>query len=349
MPKTNGRPLLAEQVLELEDRFSKQEIQTEAVRLFEKLRPLNRLMLDCQLIAPVTLEINRLKKQKNAVILAHNYQIPEIIFGVADFVGDSLGLSKQASQTTADQIVFCGVHFMAETAKIVNQTKKVVIPSLLAGCSLAESITAVDVRKLKAEHPGIPVVCYINTSAAVKAESDVCVTSANAQKIIDRLPGNEIIFIPDEFMAKNIGLHTNKKIVFWNGKCMVHEQFSPEMIATQRELNPDVQVLAHWECPPETIRSADFVGGTTDMVNHIQQSSATNFMMITECGMSDVLRNQFPKKRFVTPCTICPHMKQINLSNLLHSLQTGEFEITLDETVRQKAARCIQNMFELGK
>ncbi|MEK6970397.1 MAG: quinolinate synthase NadA [archaeon] len=328
--------------------YSRDVIRAEAERLYEKLKPLHREYVECEAIAPVTLEINRLKKEKNAVILAHNYQIPEIIYGVSDFTGDSYGLSKQASKTKTNTIIFCGVHFMAETAKIINPAKRVLIPSLKAGCSLSESITAEDVRALKKKYLGIKVACYINTSAAVKAESDVCVTSANAAKIIERLPGESVIFIPDEYMAKNIARQTTKKIITWNGKCMVHEQFTPQMIQGQRERFPQAKVLAHWECAPHVIQEADFVGGTTDMVNYVKSSPAGTFVTITECGMSDVLRQEFPSKTFVTPCTICPHMKQINLTNILECLQEEKNEITIPEDVRIRALACINKMFELG-
>ncbi|VVB99523.1 Quinolinate synthase A [uncultured archaeon] len=290
-----------------------------------------------------------MKKQKNAVILCHNYQRPEILLGIADFAGDSYGLSVEARKTDADVIAFCGVHFMAETAKILNPQKKVLIPSLEAGCSLAESITAKDVRQLKSEHPGVPAVCYVNTSAEVKAECDVCCTSANALKVIEAMPGNEVIFVPDKFMAANLQARAKKKIIAWSGKCIVHDSFSAEQVLEYRHSYPGLKVLAHTECLPEVVSLADMAGGTTDMINYIAASKEKRFLIATECGMSDLLRERFPDKEFITPCSICPYMKKITLENVLEALEKEMFEVKVPENVREKAKKALDRMIEIGK
>src|SRR3989338_6354116 len=245
--------------------FTNDELDSEAARLFSRLGPLGWSMDACRTYAPLTLEINRLKKEKNAVILAHSYQTPDIIYGVADFTGDSYGLSLQAKKTSANTIIFSGVRFMAETAKILNPDKRVYVPSLEAGCSLADAISAKDLRELKRKHPGAPVVCYVNTSAEVKAESDVCCTSANAAKIIRGMPEKEVIFVPYEFMAKNLALETGKEIIAWRSRCVAHQDFDERKLAAVRQEFPGVKVLAHSECPPAVAQAADLVGGTTDM------------------------------------------------------------------------------------
>ena len=323
------------------------EIHFEAKRLHQKLSHLNYSLNDCLPFAPFTLEINRLKKEKNAVILAHNYQRAEIIFGVSDYHGDSLGLSKQAKETDAKTIVFCGVHFMAQTAKILSPKKKVLLPDPRAGCSLSESIAAKDVISLRKKHPRAGVVTYVNTSAEVKAESDVVCTSANALKIIEAMPQQEIIFLPDIFMAQNLAKQTSKKIIPWKGTCIVHETFTAEQIDNYRQAFPEIKVLAHAECKPEVASKADLVGGTSSMEHFVQNSAAKEFMLVTECGMSDLLQVQYPDKKFVVPCAICPHMKKINLENILASLQEEKYEIMIEETMRKKALKAVERMFEL--
>lgn len=323
------------------------EVKEEAKRLHSKLRHLNYSLEQCLPFAPLTLEINRLKKEKNAVILAHNYQKAETIFGVSDYNGDSLGLSKQARDTDADMIVFCGVHFMAQTAKILSPQKKVLIPDLKAGCSLSESISPKDVLELRKKHPRAGVVTYVNTTAEVKAVSDVTCTSANALKIIEAMPQQEIIFLPDKFMAQNYAKQTKKKIIGWDGTCIVHETFSPEQIDEHRKAYPGIKVLAHTECKPEVIAKSDLAGGTSDMTRYVQNSGASTFMLVTECGMSDMLQVQHPKKKFVVPCAICPHMKKINLENILESLREEKFEVKVAEPVRRKALKAVEKMFEL--
>ena len=330
--------------------FSAAELETEAARLQLKLGNLGWNLLACRIIAPLTLEINRLKAKKNAVILAHSYQTPDIIQGVADFTGDSYGLSKQAAATKADVIIFSGVKFMAETAKLLNPGKKVFVPSLDAGCSLADDITAEDVRKLKEEHPGAPVVCYVNTTADVKAESDVCCTSANAAKIISSFPQKEIIFIPDEYMAKNLAAQTGKKIISWHARCVVHRDFDERKISAIRGEFPGIKVLTHSECPPIVVSASDMVGGTTDMEKYVKNSDAPSFMLVTECGLSDRLRSDYPHKEFVGMCSLCPYMKKNSLAAILEVLQDAkkENEIRIPEEVADKARKSLERMFELS-
>lgn len=308
-------------------------------------------MDECLLYAPLTLQINQLKAQKDAMVLAHSYQTPDIVYGIADFVGDSYELSKKAVESKAQTIVFCGVRFMAETAKIMNPHKTVLLPAPDAGCSLSESITAEDVRQLKKENPGCPVVVYVNTSADVKAESDVCCTSANALKIINALPQPKIIFIPDEFMSKNLQMLTEKQLVGWAGRCIVHERFGKEQVQAVREQFPGVKILAHTECPPDVIREVDLAGGTGDMIRYMKSSDASTFMLVTECGLGDRMRAELPEKRVVGTCNLCPYMKKNKLLNVLTALQepTVEQIVDIPEAVRIKADAALQRMFELSK
>lgn len=331
-----------------EPEFSKEQILLEAARLHEKMKLLDYSLGECMLFAPFTIKINSLKKEKNAVILAHNYQRPEILFGIADFVGDSYGLSAQAAKTNAGTILFCGVHFMAETAKILSPKKKVLIPAQGAGCSLAESITAKDVRSLRKKYPKACVVCYVNTSAEVKAECDACCTSANALKVVNAMPGREVIFIPDTFMAKNLQKLTKKKIHAWDGRCIVHDSFSREQVEEYKKTYPGLKVLAHTECLPEVVELADLAGGTSDMINYIKKSNAKRFMLVTECGMSDLLRARFPDKAFITPCMICPYMKKIHLENILESLEKGCFDVKVGQDVVAGAKKALDRMLEIG-
>ena len=326
------------------------EIDSEAARLHAKLGSLGWSLEACKIYAPLTLEINRLKKEKNAIILAHSYQTPDIIYGVADFTGDSYGLSLQAKKTSAETIIFSGVRFMAETAKILNPGKKIYIPSLEAGCSLADGITAEDVRQLKKKHPLAPVVCYVNTTAEVKAESDVCCTSANAAKIIRSYPQDEIIFIPDEFMAKNLARETGKKIISWRARCVVHQDFDERKVEAVKGRFPGIKVLAHSECPPAVAQAADMVGGTTDMERYVKSSDAPSFMLVTECGLSDRLRAESPAKEFVGMCSLCPYMKKNSLAQILEVLQVepGEKEIAIAPGVASKAKAALEKMFELS-
>lgn len=289
-------------------------------------------------------EVELLKKKKNAVVLAHYYQTDEVKF-VADFIGDSLELSKKAKEVQTDIIVFAGVIFMAETAKILNSTTKVLIPSLEAKCSLADSLTAQNVRKLRQKYPDAAVVAYVNTYADVKAEADICCTSANFKKVIDSLPNKRIIFVPDEYMAKN--LETDKEIILWNGKCVVHEQFTPQQIKAYKQI-PGLEVLVHIECSPEVATQADFAGSTSGIKNYIAKSQAKDFLILTECSMLSDLTSLYPDKNFHTPCTICPYMKQITLEGIYNSLKNEIYEIKIDEEIMHKARRSLDEMLKVG-
>ncbi len=291
--------------------------------------------------------ILQLKRERRAVILAHNYQTPEIFHCVADIVGDSLALAREAVRVDADVIVMAGVHFMAETAKLLNPAKRVLMPDLAAGCSLAESITAADVRMLRAQHPGVPVVTYVNTSAAVKAESDVCCTSGNARKVIESLGVPEVIMIPDRFLAANVARETGVTIISWAGQCEVHERFTPAEIAQLREDHPGVIVLAHPECPPEVVAAADFAGSTAEMSRYVARAAGKRVVLITECSMSDNLAVLHPEVDFVRPCNLCPHMKRITLAKIRRSLETGTHEVAIDAAIAEPARRAVERMLAL--
>ncbi|MHA1975910.1 MAG: quinolinate synthase NadA [Candidatus Hodarchaeales archaeon] len=328
---------------------SKEDLASEIERLYEKMKILHWTKEDCEIIAPLTLEINRLKKEKNAVILAHSYQMPQIIFGVADYVGDSYGLSRQAMEVKAEIIVFCGVEFMAETAKILNPEKKVLLPSLDAGCSLAEGISAEDVISLRSQYPGIPIACYVNTSAAVKAECDVCVTSTNAVEIIKKLPSEQVIFVPDKHMMSNLGPLTGKQVIGWDAECVVHDQFSGEQVQQLRAEYSGIKILAHTECDPSVVLEADFVGSTGGMINYVKSSSAEKFALITECGLAERLKIEFPNKAFFGSCVLCPYMKAINLDNTLEVLRSPrpEQEINVPTDISFRAKASLEKMFEM--
>lgn len=293
--------------------------------------------------------INRLKRERNAVILGHNYQVPEIFHGVADVTGDSLELARRARDTDADIILFCGVHFMAETAKILNPTRTVLIPDLEAGCSLTEGITAEDVRLMKQRWPGRPVVSYVNTPAAIKAESDICCTSGNAVEVVESLGVDEVIFLPDEYLARNVALKTRVKVIAWKGRCMVHEQFSVEQLRAYREQFPGITILAHPECSPEVCAEADFVGSTRGMIDHLDRPGLSRVVMITECSMADNVQGAHPGLEFVKTCTLCPHMKRITLEKVLASLEETKFEIRLEEGLRLRALRAVERMLEVAR
>ncbi len=299
--------------------------------------------------APQILEIERLKRERNAVILAHNYQTPQIFHGVADITGDSLALAKRASETDAEVIVQCGVHFMAETAKILNPDRTVLIPDLEAGCSLAESITAADVRALKEKYPGVPVVTYVNTSAEVKAETDICCTSANAVEVVESLGVERVIFLPDEYLGKWVAANTDVEVILWNGHCEVHEQFSVDDIERYRQHFPGVQVIAHPECDFDVLEAADMVGSTSGMIDWVGRHRPQQVVMITECSMSDNVAVEFPEVEFVRPCTICPHMKRITLDNIVTSLERMEHPVEVAPDVAERARRSVERMLEVGR
>lgn len=298
--------------------------------------------------APYVAAINELKQKRNAVILAHNYQTPEIFHGVADITGDSLTLARQGAQTDADVIVLCGVHFMAETAKLLSPEKTVLIPDLEAGCSLASSITADDVRLLRQRYPGVPVVTYVNTSAAVKAESDICCTSANAVQVVESLGVDRVIFLPDEFLGRYVASQTKVEIILWKGHCEVHERFTAADVRSYKQQFPDIEVLAHPECPPEVLAEVDFVGSTAGMVKHLHEHPAGRVVMITECSMSDNVAVEFPAIDFIRPCNLCPHMKRITLPNILRSLERMEYQIEIDPAVAARARRALERMLAVG-
>jgi quinolinate synthase len=330
--------------------FTKHQIEFESTRLHLKLQNVGWSLEDCRIYAPITLEINQLKQEQDAIILAHSYQSPDIIYGVADFVGDSYGLSKVASEHPAKKIIFCSVYFMGETAKIMNPEKEVLVPAV-AGCSLADSITADDVRELKKKHPGIPVVCYINTSAAVKAESDVCVTSSNVLQIIEALPSDEIIFIPDSYMADYIQRNTKKKIIKWHGTCIVHEEFTADNIKAVREQFPEVEILVHPECSSTVIDQADLVGSTTAMIDHVKKSPHQQFMIVSECGLADRVKAEIPEKKVVGACVMCPYMKSIMIKDVLQALKEPRQNqnILLDSEILLKAQKSLAEMFRMGE
>jgi quinolinate synthase len=292
--------------------------------------------------------IFKLKKERNAVVLAHNYQTPDIFHTVADIVGDSLALAREAARTDADVIVLAGVHFMAETAKLLNPAKTVLIPDLEAGCSLAASITAADIQLLRQRHPGVPIVTYVNTSAAVKAESDVCCTSSNAKKIVEALGVPRVIMLPDEYLARNTAAQTKVEIIAWKGHCEVHERFTPEDIRSLRESHPGITVLAHPECPPEVIAECDFTGSTAAMADFVGKERPARVVLLTECSMSDNVALQYPDLEFVRPCNLCPHMKRITLPKIRRTLETMTHEVTVDPGVAERARRTVERMLALG-
>jgi quinolinate synthase len=318
--------------------------------------------------AELAVEINRLKEEKNAVILGHNYMEPALFHSIPDFTGDSLDLSRKAAQTDKDLIVFCGVKFMAETAKLLNPSKTVLLPSLEAGCSLAASITAEDVRALKQRFPGIPVVTYVNTYADVKAETDICCTSSNAAAVVESLNSDTVIFLPDEYLARNVARETGKHIIFpsltpdrsndtgldyqmigWHGRCEVHEKFTVDDINLIREQFPDVFVLAHPECSPEVVSASDFSGGTNAMIRQVAETSAPHYLLLTECAMGDNIISANPDKEILRLCMVrCPHMNLITLEDTLASLRNNQYVIEVPEEIRRRAARAVERMIAIG-
>jgi len=285
-----------------------------------------------------------LKRRRNAVILAHNYMTPEIFHCVADIVGDSLALAREAMAVDANVIVLAGVHFMAETVKLLNPGKTVLIPDRRAGCSLAESITAADVRLMRQRHPGVPVVTYVNSSAAVKAESDICCTSGNARKVVESLGTDQVIMLPDEYLARNVAAQTSVKIIAWAGHCEVHERFTAAEVRALRTDYPGVVILAHPECPPEVVREADYTGSTADMAGYVGREKPARVVLLTECSMADNVSVHHPDVDFVRPCNLCPHMKRITLPNIRHALETLQQEVTIDPALADSARRAVEGM-----
>ncbi|KAB2719871.1 quinolinate synthase NadA [Brucella intermedia] len=291
--------------------------------------------------------ILELKKKRNAVILAHNYQTPEIFHCVADIVGDSLALARKAAEVDAEVIVLAGVHFMAETAKLLNPAKTVLIPDMGAGCSLADSITPQDVALLREAHPGVPIITYVNTSAAVKAASDICCTSGNAKKVVESLGVPRVLMIPDEFLAQNVARETDVEILAWHGHCEVHERFTPDDIRELRESHPGVMVLAHPECPPEVVEAADFAGSTAVMSDHVGQKKPQRVVLLTECSMSDNVAVDHPEVEFIRPCNLCPHMKRITLANIRDALENNRHEMVVDAALMEPARRAVERMLAI--
>lgn len=323
-----------------------QEVADATAPLYERVKSVIPL-IEWPLFAPYIRAINDLKKEKNAVILAHNYQTPEIFHGVADYVGDSLQLAMMAAKTDAAVIVQAGVNFMAETAKLLSPEKTVLIPNPDAGCSLADSITGEDVRLLKQKYPGVPVVTYVNTSADVKAEADICCTSSNAVEVVEALGVNRVIMIPDEYLARNVAAQSDVEVIAWKGLCEVHERFSADEIRAYKENDPGIVVLAHPECAPDVLLECDFAGSTAAMISYVQDKRPARVVMVTECSMSDNVAVENPDVEFVRPCNICPHMKKITLQNILHSLETMSHEVVIDPAIADQARVSVQRMVDL--
>lgn len=324
------------------------EVARDTEAIYEKVKDVIPKM-EWPVHAPLVAAINQLKKERNAVVLAHNYQTPEIFHGIADLSGDSLALARQAIDVEADLIVLCGVHFMAETAKLMNPAKTVLIPDLEAGCSLASSITARDVRLLKERYRGVPVVTYVNTSAAVKAESDICCTSANAAEVVESLGVDRVIFLPDEFLGRHVASQTDVEIILWQGHCEVHERFTRAELQDFRDRYSGVTILAHPECPPDVLAEADFVGSTSGMIRYVGEEQPRRVVMITECSMSDNVAVEHPGLEFIRPCNLCPHMKRITLPKVLRSLQQMEYRVEIPDEVAERARRAVERMLEVGR
>jgi quinolinate synthase len=343
-PLEEARAVLADS---FDLKFSK-AVETATAPIFERVK--DKIPdIEWPFFAPLIFQINRLKKEKDAVILAHNYQTPQIYHGIADFVGDSLQLAQQASKVTQSVIVQCGVHFMAETSKILSPEKTVLIPDSRAGCSLASSITADDVVAMRAQYPGVPVVTYVNTSAAVKAVTDVCCTSSNALDIVNAVDGDTVIMIPDQYLAQNTARKTHKKIITWAGACEVHETFTAADIAELRHAYPTAKIIAHPECPPEVIDAVDYSGSTAGMIDWVKTQKPARVVMVTECSMSDNVASETTGVDFLRGCNICPHMKRINLENVLWSLHTGTEEVTVDPAIIEPARAAVQRMIDLSR
>ena len=326
------------------------EVEAKTAPLWDKVRA-HVTPMEWRLQAPLIAEINRLKREKNAVILAHNYMTPEIFHGVGDYVGDSLGLAREAAKSDAAIIVQAGVHFMAETSKVLAPQKRVLIPDLRAGCSLASSITGADVRLIKQRYPGVPVVTYVNTTAEVKAETDICCTSANAVQVVEwtaREWGvDRVILIPDEFLARNVARQTEVKIIAWQGRCEVHERFTRDDILEIRAAWPNAEILAHPECPAEVLEVSDFAGSTAAMSDYVMTRKPRQVVLITECSMADNVACDAPDTQFVRPCNLCPHMKRISLENIHEALVHERYEVTVDPAVADRARLAVQRMIDL--
>ncbi|MDC3158322.1 quinolinate synthase NadA [Candidatus Pelagibacter sp.] len=325
-----------------------QEVKIATDTIYQKI---SKVMpeIEWSVHAPYIHRINQLKKEKNAIVLAHNYQTPEIYHGIADVAADSLALAIEAAKTSADIIVMAGVHFMAETSKLMSPEKKVLLPDMDAGCSLSSSVTGKDVRLLKKKYPGVPVVSYVNTSADVKAETDICCTSANAVKIVESLNVKKVIFLPDDYLAKYVASQTDVEIIAWKGICIVHDQFNEQQIFDIRERNPGIKIIAHPECPPEVIKASDFAGSTGGMIEYVKNNQPKKVMMVTECSMSDNIQVENPNVEFIRPCNLCPHMKKITLPKILDCLENETGEIIMDKETIEKARIPVERMAAVGR
>jgi quinolinate synthase len=324
------------------------EIERETRDLYERVRHVIP-EVEWPVHAPLIAAINRLKRERRAVVLVHNYMSPEIFHGVADFSGDSLGLAQFGARTDATTIVMCGVHFMAETAKILSPGKTVLLPDLKAGCSLASSITAADVRTLRQRHPGVPVVTYVNTSADVKAESDICCTSANAVQVVESLGAEEVIFIPDRFLGKYVAGLTDVRLILWEGACEVHERFTGPDLREFRGMHPGIHIMAHPECPPDVLAEADYVGSTSAMIEHVGKVRPREVAMITECSMAGNVAVEYPELKFIQPCNLCPHMQRITLPKILGALESMQPVIEVPEEVARRARQSLERMLGVGR
>ncbi|HWG06615.1 MAG TPA: quinolinate synthase NadA [Beijerinckiaceae bacterium] len=323
------------------------EVERETAHLYEKVKAVIP-PVEWPFHAPYVKAINELKKERNAVILAHNYQTPEIYNCVADVVGDSLQLARLATRSDADIIIQGGVHFMAETSKLLSPEKTVLIPDSKAGCSLAESITGADVRALRRRYPGVPVVAYVNTSADVKAEVDICCTSSNALKVVESFGAERVIFLPDRYLAANVARQTKVKIIAWHGACEVHERFTAEELLAYRADDPSIAIVAHPECPPEVVEISDFTGSTAAMIDYVKTRHPKRVLLVTECSMADNIAAETQGTEFVRPCNLCPHMKRITLPKILESLVTMREEVTIDPSLAKRARQSVQRMIDLG-
>src|SRR6476660_6957230 len=324
------------------------EVERATAHLYERVKKVIA-PVEWPLMAPYVKAINELKQARGAVILAHNYQTPEIFHCVADIGGDSLQLAVEATKVKADIIVQCGVHFMAETSKLLNPDKMVLIPDSRAGCSLADSITGADVRLLREKFPGVPVVAYVNTSAEVKAEVDICCTSSNALAVVESLGRDTVIFLPDQYLAKYVAAHTKVKIISWQGACEVHERFTADELRQYRAGDPSLQIIAHPECPPDVIEEADYTGSTAGMIDWVRRIRPRRVVMVTACSMADNVQAELPDVEFVRPCNLCPHMKRITLPKILDSLLYMKEEVVIDPMIAAKARRSVERLVNLKR
>ena len=324
------------------------EVAAATAELYERVRAVVP-EVEWPVHAPYVDAIERLQAVRGAVVLAHNYQTPEIFYGVADLVGDSLALAQQAAATDADVIVMCGVHFMAETAKMLSPDKTVLIPDLEAGCSLAASITGADVRLLRERYPGVPVVTYVNTSVEVKAESDICCTSSNAVEVVESLGADRVIFLPDEYLGRYVAGKTDVEVVLWQGHCEVHERFTAEDLRNYRDTYPGVQIYAHPECPPDVLAEADYVGSTSGLLRHVDATRPDRVVLVTECSMSDNVAVAHPEIEFIRPCNLCPHMKQITLPGIYAALRDLQHEVLVDPAVAARGRTAVERMLQVGR